>query len=308
MNIWRVQLKPSPATGLNNRDVLQFCKEQGIIGVGWAEVQCSTDTYEDLKNAVHQAGYSTGALKAINAIRQMNPGDLVWTRLGGDASEYYLCKVGDKLWKDREVTEDHIKHDITNYVSASWVNVGKEDAVPGKVVASFRAQGTAQRINNAEEISKYIWDTNCQNQSERYGVGKPSGDSFWNMIGSEDLECLILLYLQSKGYYIYSSTLKRDTAKYEAVLIYSDGSHRAFPQVKLNSFLDPSKYVEGLQQSDRVYLFSSSESYGAPHPQVVCLSKAEIENFIQSNGKILPPTITRWLTMTEYEKMRTGAE
>ncbi|MBR2742187.1 MAG: hypothetical protein IKD89_01200 [Clostridia bacterium] len=298
MNIWRVQLKPSPAKGLGPKDVLRFCMEQGIIGVGWAEVECAIDDYYTLRDAVHQAGYGTNAIKAINAIRQMQSGDLVWTRLGGDASEYYLCKVGKTLWKDRVVTPEHVKHDIANFVFANWLHIGKEDAVPGKVIASFRASGTAQRVYAVEEVSKYIWDSNCQNESERYGAKKPSEDSFWNMISSEDLECLILLYLQSKGYYIYSSTLKRDTPKYEAILIASDGSHRAFPQIKQNTRLVPGEYIEGLQKSDRVYLFSSSESYGKPHPQVTCITKEEVNRFISSNYGILPSTITRWLKMT----------
>ena len=32
MDIWRVQLKPAPAEGITYQDVLNFCKDKGIIG------------------------------------------------------------------------------------------------------------------------------------------------------------------------------------------------------------------------------------------------------------------------------------
>ena len=144
-------------------------------------------------------------------------------------------------------------------------------------------------------------DTFSKPQDEKYDLPELDMSAFWNMIGSEELECLVFLYLQSKGYYIYSSTLKLSTAKFEAVLTYRDGSHLAYPQVKRNVALHVEDYVSSLTNSeDKVFLFTTSEDYGQKtHPQILCISREELENFMKNNSKILPSTITYWLEMLQ---------
>lgn len=301
MATWRVQLKPDSAKGISYKDLLEFCKSNQIIGVGWYLVEGHTDDYATLRNEVYAIeaykGGESSALRAVNAIREMKPGDLVWTRVGGDASEYYLCRVGDLLWKDRVVTDEHRRHDIGNFVSAKWVKIGKEERVPGKVVNSFCASRSAQHVSEVDEISKMIWNTFSEPQDEKYELPALDMSAFWNMIGSEELECLVFLYLQSKGYYIYSSTLKLSTAKFEAVLTYRDGSHLAYPQVKRNVALHVEDYISSLANAeDKVFLFTTSEDYGQKtHSQILCISREELESFMKNNSKILPNTITYWL-------------
>lgn len=305
MATWRVQLKPDSAKEISYKDLLEFCKSHQIIGVGWYLVEGHTDDYATLRNEVYSIeaykGGESSALRAVNAIREMKPGDLVWTRVGGDASEYYLCRVGDLLWKDRVVTDEHRRYDIGNFVSAKWVKIGKEEKVPGKVVNSFCASRSAQHVYEVDEISKMIWNTFSEPQDEKYKLPVLNMNSFWNMIGSEELECLVFLYLQSKGYYIYSSTLKLSTAKFEAVLTYRDGSHLAYPQVKRNVALHVEEYISALTNTeDKVFLFTTSEDYGQKnHPQIMCISKEDLEGFMKNNSKILPSTITYWLEMLQ---------
>jgi len=302
---WRIQLKPESEKGISYRDLLEFCKSNQIIGVGWYLIEGHEDSYEALRDEIYSIEmYKNGesrALKAVNAIRQMQSGDLIWTRLGGDASEYYLCKVGNALWKDRVVTDVHRKYDIGNFVSAKWVKVGKEENVPGKVVNSFCVSATAQRVSDVDEISKLIWNKYVDDEEEKYDNIFVNKNSFWNMIGSEELESLILLYLQSKGYYIYSSTLKLSTAKFEATLVHKDDTHRAYPQVKRETPLLVKDYISALdKESDRIYLFTTSENYGEiAHPQIICISKQELEKFITQNRNILPANILYWLDLIE---------
>ena len=304
MTIWRVHLKTEPIKELNYADVLDFCKNNNIIGVGWSMIKGHTDEYAALHNEIELAfpgetKYITKTFKAINAIRLMQPGDLVWTRIGGDASQYYLCQVDNLLWKDRNVTDEHKNHDIGNFVSAKWVHVGTEDCVPGKVVNSFSVSRTAQRISDVEAITKHIWNSFSDNQQNRYEESKLTKIDFWNMIGSEELECLVLLYIQSKGYMIYSSTLKKSSAKFEVIMIANDGSHRCFPQVKRGTPLPTQEYIKVLGNSeDKIFLFSTSENYGTQtHPQIICLTKNELELFIDNNSIILPASIQYWVDM-----------
>lgn len=303
MATWRVQLKPDREEGISYRDLLEFCKSNEIIGVGWYLVEGTVDDYEELKKEVYSIeaykGGESRALMATNAIREMKPGDLVWTRVGGDASEYYLCRVGESLWKDRVVTDEHRRHDIGNFVSAKWVKIGKEENVPGKVVNSFCASRAVQHVYEVDEISKVIWNKYSDEQADKYEVNRLDNNMFWNMIGSEELECLVFLYLQNKGYYIYSSTLKLSTAKFEAVLTHQDGTHLAYPQVKRNVALHVEEYMSSLSNGeDQIYLFTTSEDYGVfDHPQINCISKNELEEFMLTNMKILPPTILNWLDL-----------
>ena len=307
MDIWRVQLKPAPAEGITYQDVLNFCKDKGIIGVGWYLVETHEDDYDALKSAIERIpeyagsnGKHTAAIKAVNAVRSMKTGDLVWTRLAENAADYYLCRVGDKLWKDRNVTDEHRRHDIGNFVSAEWVRVGTEDMVPGKVVNNFCARGTAQHVYEVERVSKYIWNKYSGDNLQKYEMTPFTMDDFWNAIGSEELESLILLYLQTKGYYIYSSTLKISTARYEVIMVSHDGKHKCLPQVKRNTTLDVADYIEDVKGGDEVYLFTTSEQYGSTkHDKVHCISKCEIEDFISSNYSILPESIRYWVDMTK---------
>ena len=303
MAVFRVQLKPEPAEGVSYEDVLTFCREQQIIGVGWYMVECHSEDYDEFRKEVYEkyAGGERSAMKAIGAIREMRPGDLVWTRIGGNASEYYLCRVGELLWKDRNVTAEHRRHDIGNYVSAKWIHIGKEDKVPGKVVNSFCASATAQHVYDVDLISQMIWNNYSESTDPKYEMPAMQRDEFWNMIGSEELECLIFLYLQSKGYYIYSSTLKLSTATFEAILTHKDGSHLAFPQVKRNVPLYAENYVDALTNDrDVVYLFTTSEDYGANcYPQVKCITKQELWQFLLTHQHILPESIRYWLKLTE---------
>ena len=122
------------------------------------------------------------------------------------------------------------------------------------------------------------------------------------MIDSEELESLALLYLQSKIYLIYSSTLKKSSAKFEVIMISNDGSHRCFSQIKRETPLLPLEYATALNNlTDKIFLFSTSENYGnKTHPQVTCLTKKELELFIKERRNILPGTILYWLNQLEF--------
>lgn len=303
MTVWRVQLKSDRESGISYRDLLDFCKTEQIIGVGWCAITERSDDYTALRDAIYSIeeyrGGETAALRATNAIRSMRPGDLVWTRLGGDASEYYLCQVGTRLWKDRIVTDRHLRYDIGNFVSARWITIGKEECVPGKVVNSFYSGSSVQRVSQVELISQAIWNLYSGTPEDRYELPPLGKSEFWNMISSEELECLVLLYLQSRGYYIYSSTLKLSTAKFEAVLTASDGTHLAYPQVKRNVPLLAEDYIDALDNSnDRIFLFTTSEEYGSiQHPQIMCITKKELEEFMNRHEALLPRTILSWRSL-----------
>jgi hypothetical protein len=268
--------------------------------------------------------------RALNAVSQMEVNDLVWTRFH---SIYYLCRVIG-LWENRVITQPHIDHDVANYVQVEWVEVGTVDEVPGKVVNSFRAAAAAQKVLDVEQISKIIWNVKTQlcawkmevaagvdvdfRKIEREithhvgnGISNNGGSGaltpyqyptqplsrkdFWNNISAEDIEELVLLYLQTQGYYLHTSTLKRDTADIECVMIKNDGSHRLYVQVKSGSVaLNPIDYKHLTVHGDRVALFTSCQKYGPGVKDVRCISPEDLEDFVEKNLVILPSKIRYW--------------
>ena len=300
MAIFRMQLKPRPEGKISFKDILNFCKKNHIIGIGWCGIRQAQDTPESYAQRNHPT--DTKGLSTIRALAKVQQGDLIWTRLGGDANQYYLCKV-NRVWKDCLPTEEMKKYDIGNFVSVTWAHIGTLDYVPGKIINSFCAQRAIQHVNEVDTISKYIWNQNCPDKQEQYTIPTLSTEDFWNSINSEELECLVLLFLQYKGYFIYSSTLKISTAKYETVMIYKDGSHKALPQVKRNQTLDVKNYIQDANEQNRVYLFTTSENYGKDtHPYVYCIKKAELIRFIKEQAVLLPPNIQYWTHMLQKEK------
>lgn len=294
MSVYRIHLKPGADATYS--EVLEFCKDKRIIGVGWANVACKVDDYDTLRQECKRAyPEDKGVFKSVNCIRGIQPSDLIWTREGDTVSKYYLCRATAPRWKDRIITADHLKYDITNYVGCEWIEVGTEDQVPGRVINSFRARLSAQHMYGVDSVSAIIWNKLATDEQGKCPIAPIDFDQFWNLIGPEELECLVMLYLQTRGYYVYSTTVKKDTKTYEGIMISKDGKHKCFPQVKQNCYLDPKEYAKGISTQDRVVLFSSTEAYGEEHPQVECLKRHELFTFIKNNYDILPDPIKYWL-------------
>jgi len=298
MKIWRLNLKPAPDNGLSFKDVFEFCQKNKIVGVGWRDINIRTDDYRELKSYVETiyTNGSTRALKALNAMREMEINDLIYTRFDGT---YFICRVTSK-WTESNPTNEHYCYDIYNYVEVEWINIGTEDNVPGKVINSFGPSATVQQVYDVEKISKLLYNNFTKNDF-KYPVDSIGLKDFWQLISSEDLECLIMLYLQSKGYYIYSSTLKLSTAKIECVMIKNDGSHKCFPQVKRQTTLYGQEYENILNNHyDKVFLFTTSQNYiKSDIPQIEYISLNEIEDFVKANKNLLPTPILNWVKIWE---------
>lgn len=304
MSVWRLQLKVDTGN-YSFEETLNFCIKNNIIGVGW-KIENKYDDYYKLRDEIYKhKDWKSGAFKGVNALRNMEINDLIWTRLGGDASKYYLCRV-TKKWIDCSSVSEYEKYDLSNYVCCDWILVGTEDKVPGKVVNSLYSRSTVQHVYDVDEISKIIWNKYSDKNGFKYETSNLTREKFWNMIGSEELESLVLLYLQfEKNYMIYSSTLKKSSPKYEAIMIAKDGSHRCFPQVKRNEQLLQKNYVDNTvmdKYKDKVFLFTTSEDYGNEDlPQVECIKKTELEDFMKNNYRLLPSSIIYWLDMINFQ-------
>jgi len=295
MKVWRIHIKNDVADGYNRSDLLDFCLKEKLIGVGWGDIRTrKNDETEIREQAQVYAPDVTPAIKALNAMRKMKTGDLIWTRLD---STYYLCKVTN-LWENSKPKDMHYKLDIPNYVEAEWIKIGMEQDVPGKVVSSFRPPASAQSISGVEAISMYFW--NVYSKKKDYPIKKENID-IWTVLSAEAIEELVLLYLQvEKNYYIYSSTVKYAFPLYECLLVNKEGKH-AYPQVKTgNDTLNADNYMNALDfdTEAEVYLFATSEGYKSNgNKHVHFLYRRDLETFVKKNKELLPKLTKYWIDL-----------
>lgn len=292
MKVWRIHLKNDEARDDTDRmNLKKMCLNEEIIGVGWSKITTRDDSEDKIRKQAQENYFGNDAqagLRAVNAMRKMRIGDLIWTRL--DPSSYCLCRVTG-LWKDQCPTMKHDKYDISNYVKVEWLKIGMEQNVPGKVLSSFRPNSSVQAINGVEDISMYIWNKYSRKDAYKYKKVNTQFD-IWTILSSEAVEELVILYLQvEKGYYVYSTTVKFNYPEYECQLVNKNGNH-AYPQVKTgNESLNADDYLTALktEPDSMVYLFAVSQKYsGKYNEQVKMIYKNEIENFIKKHKKLLP--------------------
>lgn len=297
MTVWRLHLKNDVDSSLGREKLFAFCREQGILGVGWPAIR--SRTMDDAVLRAEADAYAAwpnkrrAGLKAVRAMRSMEAGDLIWTRWKG---VYYLCRVTGR-WIDTVPTALHDRCDLTNFCRVDWAEIGEEDAVPGKVVASMRPAAAVQRVRGVESLSRFLWDR-CAGRSDYPGEELPQA-SLWDILSAEETEELVLLYLQAeRGLLVYTSTVKCSTQRYECVLTDRAGN-RAYPQVKSGAKPLPAADYADLTADDpaaRVYLFAVSQRYGAERPErIVCLGREELETFARERRALLPRLIRRKL-------------
>ena len=298
--IYRIHLKPQNE---KKENPFKFCKQKSIVGIGWPlnkenlEKFKKESNFENYKKLVlEQYNKDNGLKKVINCYSEIEKDDLIWARDRDNI--FYICRVIEKWQYDYK--DDNEKNDIYSYFPVEYIKVGTLEEVPGKVINSFRASATLQRVHgeNIVEMTKKIY--NKKSNNKLYETKKI--EDFLNFLLPEDIEEIVSLYLQlEKNYLIYTSTNKIDTAKYEFVMISRDGKEKCYTQVKTGNIkLDPEDYINLTENNVKVYLFTLEGYKRENINNVICLKKEEILDFIKNNKEILPSRIKYW--MEEIEK------
>jgi hypothetical protein len=289
--VWRINIKTAAEPGTDPR---QFCIDQRCLGVGWRAGNSETldwQVYEALARAAYPN--DKGWWPALNALRnRMRDNDLCWTR--DIQGIYYLGRI-DGPW-EYIARPENLRADVVNIRHCEWLKVGPIDAVPGKVVSSFRPNRTAQRVDDetVRVFSAYFY--NCHTQSAvQYKIPPVSPDIF-ALLSDEDCEDLVALYMQLAGYVLLASTCKSSTAAYEFVMRHSQTGERAAAQVKTGYHeINMAAYSSF---PGKVYLFSSKGRYtGERGSNIICLSPDDMTAFLHANEHILPERVMVWLAI-----------
>lgn len=301
--LWKMNIKTDSSSDI---DPFIFCKDKSILGFGW---QLEDDNgnkitpkdIEECEKLGRQQYNSRGFVSAIHAFKEVEVDDLIWTRKNGI---YYICRVLSKWRYDNSY--ENCEADVVNIIDVEFVEVGTVENVPGKVVNSFRARSTIQRIHGYKEGDKYINPAllatmkiyNEKKKLNYYKVEAIDKKDILDMFLPEDVEEVVGLYLQfEKNYLIYSSSNKIDTQTYEFVMVSRDGSHLCYSQVKTgNVSLDGNDYIHLTKGGNKVYLFNVNQIYlNVDNINIIALNKNEIIDFIYSNKNIMPKRIKMWI-------------
>ena len=290
MTLWRIHLKSD-----GDRPT-EFCLDRHILGIGW-QVDCRQpldwDTY--YKKGEEKYG-DRGWRSNVRAIHEgMKDGDLCWAR--DRNGKYYIGRVEGE-WEYHGHEEEYRNADIVNVRQCRWSRAVEADSVPGKVLNGFRASRALQRVpdKTASFYSRFLYNERCGGQI--YDLSSHDAPDLLKLVGSEDCEDIVGIYLQEKlGYRMIPSSCKRATVKTEFILKNREGK-RANVQVKQGwDNLDRDYYND---PSCDWFLFTTQGQYtGGEHSRVHCLKPNDMREFAFDNRNLMTQRVQAFISFIE---------
>lgn len=287
MNVFRMHIKP--AGKASRKRTFEYCLENNLLGVGW-RVQGveNTKIWKDYYNKAKEKYSNVNQCAYIH--KHVKTDDLVWTRYREKG--YFLARVVSEweyLNNEVAVNEDI---DIANIFKVIFVAV-PISAVPGKVIASFRASRACQKVGgkSIKFYSKTLW--NELSQTQYYDTSNDKFDDIFLMLSDEETEDLVFLYLQSMGWYVVPSSRKADTMSFEYIAINPKTGQRALTQVKTGHSNVPRSSYTKQASGEHIFLFQANENYSEESSDsVTTISKKSLINFLKLSKEWLPENFT----------------
>ncbi len=134
---------------------------------------------------------------------------------------------------------------------------------------------------------------------------KPEEIIYEHLLDPIDVEDVVLLLLQSRGWLLLPSTRMGSTPLYEAALRHPDDGRVAVAAVKsgANNYVPVSALIEEadradwFDQIDLIYVFSTDGRYDGDlsDSRVVEIKPAELIELLRDKPQVLTPRISRWL-------------
>ena len=298
--LWRINIHTHES---KDKQVLTFnyCKSKNILGIGWETKYNIGNSNHDINKIVNEHisfkpnWNSSSFKKVLKAYFEIKKDDLIWTRSG---SIYYLCRVlGNKVDYIRnemspEEQKEHDNYDIWHGIKCEILEVGTEEKVNGDIVDSFNV-GTICKIQKNRDVttnfSKALYNKLTNKNYYKVDQIKNNND-MWSNIKPDQLEELIILYLQiKKNYGIYSSTCKKSTKTQECVLFSRNDGSLAYVQIKKGPINIGDLNYKNIYIKNKFYFFSNINQYGKyeKNKNIIIINKKEIEDFITKYKKIV---------------------
>lgn len=296
MTVWRARMK-SGSAGVDHAAARQFAFSEGLVGAGWGLNNSSRarmvpdgsgDTALYYQHAMFVHG-DDSFKRAFDAIaNRMKVDDYCWTYVT-HLGEYWCCRVTGPFAYREGASFDTFDWHMTR--TCTWARVGSMDAVPGAIRRAFAGPfGTITALTNGVERAVH---------AAELALGLTPSNTISDLFraaGPEDLEDLIALYLQSKGWFIYPSTAKVSTASYEFVLANASTGERAGVQVKSgNAGVGE---IEVASDLDKFFVFAPAlrAETAWKDQRITLIGSEEVRKFAKENWAILPKRLRAdWL-------------
>lgn len=298
MTIWRLHIRPK----VDNEGAFEYCLKNKIIGTGWAapSIQEETTDKEVYRSKAPKKFQSDKSWHSSlwSFIDDVSPGDFIWTM--SPKGEYYIAVIRRKGGEWRYLPKGEA-FDVVNVRKVILHKVGLADSVPGVIRNAFAGPGqTFRKIPS--DLAKIFTEKWIQKKRTKKTGGGPSYSKhdIYGLLGPRELEDLVFIYLQSKGWLIVPSTRTSSQIYYEAVLLNKNTGEPAMLQVKSGkNQLDAQSY----HREERVFLFAASNIYGTGRPplNVTIISRNDIERFIRDKRYLLPQSIGLWFELAGFE-------
>ena len=294
MTVFRIHIRPRGGDN-DPKKSFKYCLKEGVLGMGWAVAGGAQLDWDDYIAAAEQM-YEYKELHRVRFLyREVRVNDLIWTR--DTMGRYYLGRV-TRPW-EYLATPEARQADIVNICRCELVSVDA-DAVPGKVVASFRRGRTIQAIHGRTVAiySQHLWNrlSNTNQYTQPFYPSLfPEDPDIYTFLDDIETENAVAIYLQMHGWLYLPASRQLDTMGYEYILIHRQTFDRAVVQVKTGNTTQLNR-DDFSDFGERVFLFQSYGKYmGSQHAHVECIDPDVLRIFLFNNRNILPQSIRRWM-------------
>jgi hypothetical protein len=290
-NVWRVRMMSSRGD-VDHAAARQFAIDHGVVGAGWglrADPCPIPDCWPDIDLYL---SYARADYPGDNAMEGAVAGfggsihidDYCWM-YATHTGEYWCGRITGGF--EYRSAPDFARHDLHVTRPCVWVPAGTADGVPGVVRRAFAGPfGTFSELVTDKatilETSNFLHGIQQRRQNANlFAVASP-----------EDLEDLVALYLQERGWLVYPSTAKASMASYEWVVVHRATGGRAGVQVKSGATRSLHQDVAD-DFDDFFVLMANPTATVTGSPKIRRLIPADIERFARSHHSLLPKRLQR---------------
>lgn len=301
-NAWRIRML-SQAGGIDHAAARTFAVTNGIVGAGWGLNGSNQETQvpdgcPDVERYLRHAKIvfpSDSALDTVAAIlgTRIKVGDYCWMYVT-HTGEYWCCRIEGPF--EYRVGGAFDLYDLHMTRRCTWGRAGTADAVPGVIRRAFAVSfGTITAMTTdartAIEAAELILDSKkVRTEDNLFAAASP-----------EDLEDLVALYLQDKGWRIFPSTSKLSMASYEFVLAHQETGQFAGVQVKSGNVRELNQAVAEDFDLFFVFLANPDAKILSHDPKIQRISRDELEAFAIRHWAILPRRLrSKWRSSQTY--------
>lgn len=270
-----------------HKDDKEYCLKENLVGIGWGNDNCL-----DIKSYISDIAPENekkykNFRSPYKCMCEMNDETYVWTKI--DGLTYALGKIKGDFFIDKS------RPRMGAVKRCEW-KIIDFDSVPGKITNYFVGGGrTLVKMDISKSLEEYCKCLYCKDE------GNIESINLNDLIHYDDLEDLLGLYLQSKGYYIYPSTNKLASKLIEFELIHKDTRERACIQCKTGNDIVGNEIFEKFKDYEIFISTTMDKNYNDKKSEggkgVTTVYTNELWDWAYKNFNLLPKRIQKYISI-----------